>query len=295
MFTVSVPWGRVSSSVVGALEEVIRPTSLAEAHERLNKAATDESAVAYWRELIETGQVVGSYVATVTEPSGVVHSGMEINSLPLELVDGATNSSVIVKSAFSLQSYEIRLESQPWGCTAEIHADASKIEQFAVGVRAILEGTVDQELVARMAPPFKVFLGHGSDPQWKYLRRMLEESHGFVVEAFESMERAGYHTLVVVDQMVRSSHVAVVILTGEDRMEDGSLRARENVIHEVGFCQGVLGIDRTIVVMEEGVSEPSNIAGLTQIRFKRGSVIDAEAQIVEALRLRKDAFEYSVR
>lgn len=77
-------------------------------------------------------------------------------------------------------------------------------------------------------------------------------------------------------------------------MPDDSLRARENVAHEIGFCQGALGIDRTIVVMEEGISEPSNITGLTQIRFSRGALIDVQDRIIEAIRQRQQAHAFEV-
>jgi predicted nucleotide-binding protein len=122
---------------------------------------------------------------------------------------------------------------------------------------------------------------------------MFSKVHGFAVEAFESSERAGIHTLFVVDQMIRSSSVALVVMTGEDEMADGSMRARENVVHEIGYCQGALGIDRTIILLEEGVSEPSNIAGLTQIRFAKNSLIDAHDKILKTLNLHKKAQDFS--
>lgn len=89
--------------------------------------------------------------------------------------------------------------------------------------------------------------------------------------------------------MVRASTVAVVVMTGEDEMADGSMRARENVVHEVGFCQGALGIDRTIILLENGVSEFSNIAGLTQIHFPAHDLMSIEEELVEALNQRREA------
>ncbi len=143
-------------------------------------------------------------------------------------------------------------------------------------------------------PPFKVFIGHGGDGQWQYLERTLR-AQGYEVENFEADDRAGYHTLVVIEKIIRSSAVALIVMTGEDSMADGSLRARENVVHEVGFAQGILGIENTIILLEEHVSEPSNITGLTQIRFRRGRLIDAEEAILRSLNKRREASEYDQR
>jgi predicted nucleotide-binding protein len=169
-----------------------------------------------------------------------------------------------------------------------VEASDDDLVAFADSIRHVIDGHVDLSLIPK-PPIFKVFIGHGGDGQWEYLSRTLRDTHGILVEAFESSERAGYSTLAVVDEMIRSSSVAVVVMTGEDHDAAGNLRARENVIHEVGFCQGALGIRNTIVVLEEGVSEPSNIAGLTQVRFSRGRLIDAEPRIIEAIQQRRQA------
>jgi predicted nucleotide-binding protein len=50
------------------------------------------------------------------------------------------------------------------------------------------------------------------------------------------------------------------------------VRARENVVHEVGLFQGRLGFTRAIVLLEEGCEEFSNIHGLGQLRFPKGSI-----------------------
>jgi predicted nucleotide-binding protein len=62
------------------------------------------------------------------------------------------------------------------------------------------------------------------------------------------------------------------VLAGEDLHGDGSIHARENVIHESGLFQGRLGWRKAIIVLEEGCQEFSNIVGLGQIRFAKENI-----------------------
>ena len=72
--------------------------------------------------------------------------------------------------------------------------------------------------------------------------------------------------------MLEESCMAFLIMTGEDEQADGSLHARDNVIHEVGLFQGRLGFKRAIILLEKGCQEFSNIHGLGQIRFPEGEI-----------------------
>ena len=68
-------------------------------------------------------------------------------------------------------------------------------------------------------------------------------------------------------------------MTAEDVHADGSRHARENVIHETGLCQGKLGFERAIILLEEGCEEFSNVAGLNQIRFPNGNLLARSEEI----------------
>jgi predicted nucleotide-binding protein len=72
--------------------------------------------------------------------------------------------------------------------------------------------------------------------------------------------------------MLDAAAFAFLVMTAEDEQTDGEVRARENVVHEVGLFQGRLGFSRTIVLLEDGCGEFSNIHGLGQIRFPRGDI-----------------------
>jgi len=72
--------------------------------------------------------------------------------------------------------------------------------------------------------------------------------------------------------MLDAAAFAFLVMTAEDEQFDGKVRARENVVHEVGLFQGRLGFARAIVLVEDGCEEFSNIHGLGQIRFPRGNI-----------------------
>ena len=72
--------------------------------------------------------------------------------------------------------------------------------------------------------------------------------------------------------MLEVSTFAFLILTAEDERSDGSVTARQNVIHEAGLFQGKLGFRKAIILIEEGCDEFSNIHGLGQIRFPPGRI-----------------------
>jgi len=66
-------------------------------------------------------------------------------------------------------------------------------------------------------------------------------------------------------------------------MEDGTVRARQNVIHEIGLFQGRLGFTKAIVLKEEGTEEFSNIHGVQQIRYSRGNIRETFGDVLATL------------
>ena len=61
-------------------------------------------------------------------------------------------------------------------------------------------------------------------------------------------------------------------MTGEDEQADGSLHARENVIHEADLFQGRLGFERAIILLGKGCQDFSNIHGLIHIPFPKENI-----------------------
>jgi predicted nucleotide-binding protein len=130
----------------------------------------------------------------------------------------------------------------------------------------------------------KIFIGHGQSPLWRDLKDHLQDKHGYHIEAYEIGARAGHAIRDILEQMLEESSFAFLVLTGEDETVKGDIRARQNVVHEVGLFQGRLGFSRAIVLLEEGAEEFSNISGIQQIRFSKGNIKETFGDVLATLR-----------
>jgi hypothetical protein len=117
-----------------------------------------------------------------------------------------------------------------------------------------------------------VVIGHGRSLLWRELKDFVHDRLGLPWDEFNRVPVAGITNISRLSTMLDEAAFALLVLTAEDEMADGSLNARQNVIHEVGLFQGRLGFTRAIVLLEEGCSEFSNIEGLGQIRFPSGNI-----------------------
>jgi Predicted nucleotide-binding protein containing TIR-like domain len=117
-----------------------------------------------------------------------------------------------------------------------------------------------------------VFIGHGRSPLWRELKDFLVDRLHLTVDEFNSVPTAGVATVERLAEMLDAAVFAFLIMTAEDEQPDGNLRARENVVHEVGLFQGKLGFTKAVVLLEEGCEEFSNIRGLGPIPFPRGNI-----------------------
>lgn len=119
----------------------------------------------------------------------------------------------------------------------------------------------------------KVFIGHGRDNCWRAVKDFLEDECDVAVASFESQSRGGYAIDDVLMTCLDECSMAVCILTAEDDTgAKSTMRARQNVIHEVGLCQGRYGVERVALLVEDGVEEFSNIDGIIHLPFPRGRV-----------------------
>jgi predicted nucleotide-binding protein len=62
------------------------------------------------------------------------------------------------------------------------------------------------------------------------------------------------------------------------------MRARENVVHETGLFHAKLGLDRTIIIREEGCQDFSNIHGIVEVRYARDNIRESFGEVVATIR-----------
>lgn len=129
-----------------------------------------------------------------------------------------------------------------------------------------------------------IFIGHGHSTQWRDLKDHLSDKHGFKIEAYETGARAGHTIRDILDDMSSKSSFALLVMTGEDEDKDGKLRARQNVIHEIGLFQGRLGFNRAIILLEKDTDEFSNLQGIDQIRFSKNNIKETFGEILAIIK-----------
>jgi CAP12/Pycsar effector protein, TIR domain len=112
-----------------------------------------------------------------------------------------------------------------------------------------------------------VFIGHGRSKLWARVQLFLEKELGLTTTNYESESRVGESFVPILEKMLNQATFAVLILTGEDETQGAQKRARQNVIHEAGLFQGVLGFNRAVVLKQDNLEDFSNIAGLQFISF----------------------------
>ena len=128
------------------------------------------------------------------------------------------------------------------------------------------------------------FIGHGGSPLWLNVRRVLREEWGLNTVCFESEPRTSQSIVPILSEMLDRASFAVIVLTAEDVISDGIVRGRQNVIHEAGLSQGKLGFERVAILKQEGVEEPSNLAGLQFISFPHNRIEKAFYELQGALK-----------
>lgn len=125
--------------------------------------------------------------------------------------------------------------------------------------------------------PNSIFVVHGHDHGAKEACARVLTSLGLNGIILHEQPNEGRHILQKFKDHSEKAGYAIVLLTSDDKgysKEAGeaaiSGRARQNVIYELGFFVGSLGMDRVCVIYQDGVEMPSDLVGLATVRYEGG-------------------------
>lgn len=150
-----------------------------------------------------------------------------------------------------------------------------KIDPLVNNLDYILEVRTNSRIGENKAEKEKldfIFLSHGRSNEWYKVQAYLEKDLKYSTIELAQQPNIGRTVLQKLDEESNKCHSAIIVMTGDDKFEGGEVRARENVLHEIGFFQGKLGLDKIVLLHEEGVNIPSNIHGLVYISFPKETI-----------------------
>ena len=129
-----------------------------------------------------------------------------------------------------------------------------------------------------------IVIGHGGNSAWRELQEHLRDQQGFEVEAFETAPRASQTIPDVIVDLGSQANMAILVMTGEDELADGSRHPRLNVVQELGKFQERFGNNKTTILSEKGVTLPSNNSGIIYISFETGNIRACFGDIIAVIR-----------
>lgn len=123
------------------------------------------------------------------------------------------------------------------------------------------------------APPKAIFLVHGhNETAALRVQRDVRRITGIEPVSLADQPSAGRTVIEKFERYAAESQYAIVLMTRDDEMahQDSTgrpvMRARQNVVLELGYFIGKLGRSR-VLVLQEGVEWPSDIAGVMYINI----------------------------
>lgn len=117
----------------------------------------------------------------------------------------------------------------------------------------------------------RIFISHGRSKEWYKVQAYIEKDIKISTLELAQEPIIGRTVLQKLNDEASRCGYAVIVMTGDDIIGE-EVRARENVMHEIGFFQGKYGLQNVTLLHEEGVHIPSNIHGLVYIPFPKDTV-----------------------
>jgi predicted nucleotide-binding protein len=167
--------------------------------------------------------------------------------------------------------------------TVESKARANIQEAFNIFEEDIEIALIPESAQSNL-PTLSIFVGHGRSSDWRELKEHLQDKHQYIIQAYETGARAGHSIRDILDELMEANGFAILVLTAEDEQSSGDIRARQNVIHEIGLFQGRLGFSKAIMLVQKGVEVPSNLAGIQFIPFEQGRIRETFGDVLATIK-----------
>lgn len=154
------------------------------------------------------------------------------------------------------------------------YIERHKIERLKEDLEYIFEVRTHSKLgePVEVSKQERVFISHGSSNDWREVQDYIEKDLQIQTLELAQEPNRGRTILQKLDDESNRCSYAVIIMTGDDDVGHERPRARENVMHEIGYFQGKYGLKNICLLYEEGTNIPSNIHGLVYIPFPKGLV-----------------------
>lgn len=119
----------------------------------------------------------------------------------------------------------------------------------------------------------RIFLSHGRNPIVRFkLKEFVRDRLKMTPVILQDEPDLGMTIVEKLEHYGSDCFFALIVLTSDDFTTEGGKRARQNVIHELGFFHGKLGRRRVLLLRQAEVELFSNISGLIYKEFTGDSV-----------------------
>lgn len=115
----------------------------------------------------------------------------------------------------------------------------------------------------------QIFISHGHNDLLKYkLKDFVERRMQRRAVVLSEQPSGGLTIVEKLEKFSERCFFAIILMTRDDQQRAGGMRARQNVIHELGFFQGKYGRRNVVLLVEAGVELFSNISGIVCVEFQ---------------------------
>ena len=156
---------------------------------------------------------------------------------------------------------------------AEWYFGRAQVERLVRDIDQIFEIRANSELEQpKKESSRRVFISHGRSDDWRKVQPFIEKDVKLRTIELAQEPNAGR---TIIEKLIDNSErcdSAVIVMTGDDLVDSDEARVRENVMHEIGFFQGKFGRNLVVLLHEEGVNIPTNLAGVAYMPFPKGNI-----------------------